>query len=111
MNTRIIVGYDGTKGATAALAWATVEALQRHAPIQIVSCYDLPNMGGVSAGLGDADLYRRLLDDAKKCADEGREVALSTHPDLTIETTVCPGPAWLELLDLAFPDDLIVVGA
>jgi len=111
MNTRVIVGYDGTKAATAALAWATTEALTRSAPLHIVSCYDVPVVGDVRAGFGEPQWYTRLLEDARENAEAARQSTMSEHPEMTIETIISAGPAYLELLDAATTDDVIVVGA
>jgi len=111
METRIIVGYDGTHSATTALKWATFEALQRKSSLDIVTCYDLPVFGEGSLGFASSDAYATLLDDAHRCAEAaGRQIA-TAHPELLISTTVTAGPAGLELVNAGKADDIIVVGA
>jgi nucleotide-binding universal stress UspA family protein len=111
MSTWVIVGYDGSKSSASALAWATVEAVARNAPLHIVTCYDLPIFGALSFGLAKTEVYTKLLDDAHNCAASARDQIGSEYPELLISTTVSAGPASLELLDVAGMQDIIVVGA
>ena len=110
MTKYISVGYDGTRGASIAVDWATREAQVRGATLQIVRCYATPPAAGMGAfGYGEGlDIVR---DEAQADLDTCAERVRRMHPTLSVTTRLDNGAIAPSLLSGAGPDDLVVVGA
>ena len=104
---RVVVGIDGSPASDVALEWAANEAMIRHAVLEIVYVWSLPNMGygGFVAQLDDFEK------DAKVLLDDVEAGAKKRYPTLKIEAYLLqgpPAPAHIERGKLA---DLLVVGS
>ena len=70
---RIVVGVDGSPGARIAARWALVEAVGRHADVDVVSCWHLPYLTeGAGFGLMTVtpdDLMAGARLEAQRCLD------------------------------------------
>jgi nucleotide-binding universal stress UspA family protein len=98
---RVIIGYDGSPLAVAALDWAAREAVARYAPLRIVTASTPP----AETDFYDIGRFRR------DCLAEAAEEIAGLYPSLRIErftTVVHPHEA---LMDDVTVDDLLVVGA
>lgn len=111
MSEHIIVGYDGTKPSAEAVLWAAQEAVVRHVPLRIVSCYEIPVGGEPMFGWPVTEVAGQLLDAAEARLREVRDQAIQAQPRLTLSTDAAPGPASIALLDGLTAEDLLVVGA
>lgn len=105
---RVVVGTDGSKTATAAVAWAAAEAVRRHVPLTVLHASPPPAIATAMPGAVmpySDDAAREFLDDvvAKTRADVGGVV--DVHGMLSWQQ---PSAA---LLAAAGPRDLLVVGA
>lgn len=98
---RVIVGYDGSPLAAAAVEWAAREAVARYAPLRIITASTPPD----STDFYDAGQRRR-----EALADVAGRLAMR-YPQLRIEqiaTVLDPRDALLGDVEV---DDLLVVGA
>jgi nucleotide-binding universal stress UspA family protein len=110
LGSRVVVGVDGSPGASVALAWAFAEARLRSVPVHAVCAYEEP-WTLIAKGLSSAEAaseYRtalegdaeHVLDDVRAAAPEGVEVTGET-----VFSAV--GPALVEIAG----EDLLVVGS
>ena len=110
-HSRIVVGADGSTGATAALEWAFAEARLRGAVVHVVTAYEEP--WGAAAG-GHAgpelivELRAALADDAERRLGEVRAAA---PDDVEITGEAVFGPPGQALVEAAADADLLVVGS
>lgn len=111
MTKHIIVGYDGSPSANAAVRWAADEATTCAAPLRIVSCYDIPLTGMTSMGMGYPEAFAVIEGDTRRRAADLVASLRETHPSLEVSTVVTSGPASSTLLDDTDPEDLVVVGS
>jgi nucleotide-binding universal stress UspA family protein len=98
---RVLVGWDGSGRAHAALAWAAGEAARRQATMRIVRC-SVPVDATDFYGVGD-----RALSAVETAAAALRE----RHPGLVVEAAVTVADARDALADEVSRGDLLVVGA
>jgi nucleotide-binding universal stress UspA family protein len=114
MNERIVVGVDGSEGATMAVRWAAREAALRDAGLELVSSWEVP-VTGVGFGYGLAPVPDEMLKGLSRAAEEtlaaAAEQAHEEAPDLTVATQVVEGPAAPALIDASRGADLLVVGS
>ena len=106
---RIVVGVDGSDGASAALRWAVEEAALRHAALDAVSAWHIPYAAG-SPAIGlviDPDEERTYAH------EQLEEVigAIGAHPGVEINRVVVEGGAARALIEAAAGADLLVVGS
>jgi nucleotide-binding universal stress UspA family protein len=109
---RIVVGYDGSKGAQEALEWAADEAELRRADLELVGCWQLPAFVGP---MGLAPMVTAIPDDAGaatgRLLDHAAQRLARSHGGLVVRTRVVAGhPAEL-LPEVAEGADLLVVGS
>jgi nucleotide-binding universal stress UspA family protein len=112
MSGRIVVGVDGSRASTAALAWAAEQAGLTGASVEAVIAWHYPvAVGGIPfAPVGAADftdygeLATKLLSDA---------IAATVEPDgpVKVSSVVREGNAAQVLLEAARGADLLVVGS
>jgi nucleotide-binding universal stress UspA family protein len=110
-NFPIIVGYDGSDGARAALLWALDEAALRAAPLRLVyviedpvtsaPMFSVPFEYSVEAHRAQA---RSLLADAVAAAAD-------THPGVDVRTDMIDGSAAATLGKLSDAAGLVVLGS
>lgn len=107
--TRILVGVDGSSGSAAALRWAVREGELRGAAVVAVLAWgylDQHHRGGgqtFEPDYGEADAAAALADAVA--------VALSQEEAARVERVTICDLAGHALVELAEPDDLLVVGA
>jgi nucleotide-binding universal stress UspA family protein len=105
---RVIVGLDGSHEAGEALRWAVGEATQRHAVLQVTSCWLYPALVGPGA------LFPKVYefpDLALDICEKAKATAASIAPDLVIEIRTPEIQPALGLVDTSREADLLVVGA
>lgn len=104
--TAIVVGVDGSARGRAALQWALTEARLRGCDVLAVHAYHAA-MASIDVPRGYVDLREpavAVLDYAvdKALAEDGH--------DVPVRRRVVEGDAGVELVRIAEPDDLVVVG-
>ena len=110
---RVVVGYDGSEAAKAALRWAIDEARRRDATVEIIHAWQFPRIA--FAGWGTTMVPLIAPADLERAAEEVERQALSDAAavDATVEVTASASrghPA--EVLVAAAADaDLLVVGS
>ena len=113
MTHEVVVGFDGSETAAAAVAWAAAEASARRARLRLLHAF-LPPVGGVGLGYGTllpAGAIDTLRDSAQEhLAAEAAKVA-AEHPGLDVASTVLVGNPASALLEEAETADLVVVGS
>jgi nucleotide-binding universal stress UspA family protein len=118
----VVVGVDGSPGAKAALRWALEEARLRKSALRAVHAWTFGYIGGsvegypywggalgpyTSLGIDLKDLHRAAEDLLERAiADVGGET-----DGIEIERQVIQGPAAEVLVQIASPNDLLVVGS
>jgi nucleotide-binding universal stress UspA family protein len=109
-HSRIVVGADGSPGASAALEWAFAEPRLRGAVVHVTAYEEL---WGAAAG-GHAgpelivELRAALADDADRRLEEVRE---SAPDDVEVTGEAVFGPPGQALVEAAADADLLVVGS
>ncbi len=106
MSEAIVVGVDGSSGATAALDWAAAEAVRRGAPLLLVHASMLLVPGNT---LGKAAL-ERLREERRLLLEETREGLLRERPDLRVEWKLEADDPARVLTELSRTAPLVVVG-
>jgi nucleotide-binding universal stress UspA family protein len=101
---RIVVGYDGSSYADAALAWAAVHAVESGGDLELVTVWQWPMTYGYPMDLGG---YTPETD-ATRLAHQAAEK--SGLPADRVHTVVLEGPSAAQLVERAKDADLLVVG-
>lgn len=110
LGSRVVVGVDGSPGASGAIQWAFAEAKLRSVPVHAVSAYEEP-WTLAAAGFSSAEIaleYRNAL-----AGDAGRvveEVRAAAPEGVEVTGEVVLASAGRALVDNA-GDDLLVVGS
>jgi nucleotide-binding universal stress UspA family protein len=110
---RIVVGVDGSDGATAALRWARDLAARVGAELEVVNGWQLPSGGVEEASLPDLDQRRAQMErGAKEIVHQSLSAAGAVAPDgVLVLQTVAEGSPESVLLERANEADLLVVGS
>ncbi|GAB3976894.1 universal stress protein [Plantactinospora veratri] len=112
MNARpIIVGYDGSDGAGAALGWALDEAARTGAQVTLLFAFEWPAVASTVAPLATTWPDQGVRDDAQKMLDAAILDAFQTHPQVHVTRTVADGPAALLLREHSREAGLLVLGS
>ena len=107
--TGIMVGFDGSKGAYQALAWAADEAGIQSCDLHVVQSWHEPAFGGPGAvACYEIDA---LVQGAKDGLDATIRTVQEAHPDTSVYSTLADGPAAKAVLEHAEDAGLVVVGA
>jgi len=118
---RVIVGVDGSWGSIEALRWAAKHGGQTDGIIDAVSAWPsefgyvthppiaAPGLAMGTAAAAAAEVDQALAAEATEIAQ--RSVILAEVVEVPIRIRVVRGPAASVLLQLAGPDDMLVVGA
>ncbi|MBI5087982.1 MAG: universal stress protein, partial [Actinobacteria bacterium] len=106
----IIVGYDGTPPSAEAVMWAAHEASVRRAPLQIISCYEVPVAGEAMFGWPATEVVGGLVEATEQNLHDIRDAVVRAYPTVRMKTVTSAGPASIALLDDLSTDDLLVVG-
>jgi len=110
LGSRVVVGVDGSPGASGAIQWAFAEAKLRSVPVHAVSAYEEP-WTLAAAGFSSAEIaleYRNAL-----AGDAGRvveEVRAAAPEGVEVTGEVVLASAGRALVDIA-GDELLVVGS
>ena len=109
----VVAGYDGSKGAAAALRVAAQEARIRGARLRVVAAWHVPApLVGATVTLTDAT---RLGDDLRAALTEAVDGAVAAvraeAPGLEVESVVVEGQAVSVLTREAAGAELLVVGS
>jgi nucleotide-binding universal stress UspA family protein len=109
--SRIVVGVDGSTGATAALEWAIAEARLRRTTVHAVSAYHEPwslSGGAVTSPGALIELREGLAANAGQILEEARR---SAPDDVPVSVEAAYSPAGQALVAAAADADLLVVGS
>lgn len=108
----IVVGYDGSPHARAALEWAMDEARRRNAGVHIVHVWQFPGMALTS--YGEATLPVIVPDDIEMAALDversARAVAAGIDPEIDVTASVERGQPADVLIRESKGAELVVVG-
>ncbi|MGN9906591.1 universal stress protein [Phytohabitans sp. LJ34] len=106
----IVVGFDESDGARAALRWAMDEGARGGAPVDLVYAFDWPVMDG-AASLAPAvwpDYGAR--DEAGKAVTAAVAQTHERHPDVAVTGAVVAGAATAVLVERSHRARLVVLG-
>lgn len=105
----IVVGVDGSEGASAALEFAAREAALRGARLRIVGAWEIPPavLASVVAG---REFYEGFKENAVAIVREAVARVAELQPSVECEARVVEGQAGNVLLDEAHGAELLVVG-
>jgi nucleotide-binding universal stress UspA family protein len=107
--SRIVVGYDGTVAAGAAVDWAAAEAARRDVPLTLVHAVHLPDaLAGTAAAW--AVVAERAVDEAKIVTDVGIDRARQGGVRCVLSETSATTPA-KALVAASRDAALVVVGS
>jgi nucleotide-binding universal stress UspA family protein len=105
----ILVGYDGSANATAALTWAQQEAARRSAPVELVYVYEWATaVAPVPVGAIWPD--RAVRREAVAMVEEAVTRAVAAHPEVPLTGTVVDGSAVPTLRSRSERAQLLVLG-
>ncbi|MGK2950729.1 MAG: universal stress protein [Acidimicrobiales bacterium] len=106
---RVVVGVDGSPGATAALRWAVDEAAARSAVLETLHAWQPPFMGGYPlTALSDPAVYEQAAGEVLQEALAGVDTSGLARPP---QPSLVQGSAAGSLVDSSERADLVVVGA
>jgi nucleotide-binding universal stress UspA family protein len=106
VESRIVVGIDGSLGSTRALRWALEEAQIRSASVEAVYAWQYPPIGTFI--LGPRDGFQVF---AREIADAATEYAEKWAPEVPFEVVDRSEAAVPALLDASERADVLVTGA
>jgi nucleotide-binding universal stress UspA family protein len=115
----VVVGVDGSEGATEALRWAFAEAHLRNAPLRVVHAWSFGNVGVVAGGYGYFGLAgppvgeneAELRSAAQAMVDDIVDKVAVGFPDVSVDCQVVDGGAAETLIAAVDAGDLLVVGS
>jgi nucleotide-binding universal stress UspA family protein len=105
----IVVGVDGSEGGAGALRWATREAELRSATVVAVLAWGYLDQKHADGSVAFDPEYGRT--EAEQALAGALEAALGAQQAAAVERVVVNDLAHRALLEVATPDDLLVVGA
>jgi nucleotide-binding universal stress UspA family protein len=106
-NSPIIVGFDGSAGARAALRWAMDDAMLRKSPVRLVYAIEAP----VAAdAVFPVDLVY-TAEGHRRRAQELLDGAAQTRPEVLVTTDLVDGPAVSVLCEVSHDAQLMVLGS
>jgi nucleotide-binding universal stress UspA family protein len=108
--SRIVVGFDGSPAAEAALAVAHVEATLRGLPLRVVCSWEVPPLEYAGAAFAPlADLTDAARDNAQRVIAEAI-AKLDSSSGIEIEAVAVQGHPATVLLEQAEDATMLVVG-
>ncbi|WP_132975704.1 universal stress protein, partial [Pseudonocardia dioxanivorans] len=106
----VVVGVDGSRSATDAVAWAAAEAASTGAPLRLVAALGPPPARPVEEGEPREVAARHVVVSARAALDMAAEQATRVHPGLDVDTQTRDGFAVPVLLDESRHASLLVTG-
>lgn len=107
---RIVVGIDGSVGASRALLVAAREASRRHQTLHVVHAWEPPVLPDDSFAL-DAEAVAALRAEHRRIVDDAVATARSEHPGLDVRGELRSGEAARVLVESHPEAGLVVVGS
>ncbi|MEU7588227.1 universal stress protein [Micromonospora sp. NPDC049230] len=110
---RIIVGYDRSTEASAAVSWALDEAARTGAPVEFFYAWDWPTWAPAASMIPapavwpDGEMERSL----RGGLDEAVSAAKLSHPGVRTTISIVHAPAALTLIDRSAEASAIVLGS
>jgi nucleotide-binding universal stress UspA family protein len=106
----IVVGYDGSAGAAAAVDWAMPEADRTHTPVVLGYAFEWPIVPAtISAGSTNwPDAVARQ--EAETMVQTAAKAAAEAHPGVAVTGTLLDGPAAVTLWEQSRHAALVVLG-
>jgi nucleotide-binding universal stress UspA family protein len=105
----VVVGYDGSQAGTAALEWATAEAVRERAPLRIVEVFELVVVSRPSPGKVVPLAALRTV------REHGLEALADSirlrHPHLDVQTVLLEGTPAASLIEETAQARLLVLGS
>ncbi|HVM53995.1 MAG TPA: universal stress protein [Acidimicrobiales bacterium] len=105
---RIVVGIDGSKGATTALTWAVEEAMRRDATVEVVYAWHVPYVEGYPYARAQFDPGE--FETAAQAVLDETVASLGDVPVVISTVARCGTPSSV-LVEAAKGADLLVVGS
>ena len=110
MTQHIVVGYDGSPAATAAVHWAANEAERRSVDLELVHAYATPVMFGAMGAGASPSTFDAIRLDAEHIAGEGTQLVHREAPSLRVRTEIVVGPPAAVLRERSHDAQMLVVG-
>jgi len=105
----VAVGYDGSQASTAALRWATAEAVREHAPLRIVEVFEVVVASRPSPGkVVPLDALRTARERGLEALADGLRLQ---HPGLGVQTLLLEGMPAASLLEETAQARTVVLGS
>lgn len=109
----ILVGYDGSEQARAALGWALDEGARAGRPVHLISVFEWLTAGswigpGPAPGDWSDEIPRREAENELRAA---LAEARRTHPDVPADGEVLDGPPAMRLQERSAQASLVVLGS
>ena len=113
MDSRIVVGVDGSEESLAALRWALREARLRGASLEVVHAWHYPyaaytDITGMAAGVVTREDLAKV---GQLVLEESLRAGEATRGDVPVRPTLVQGTPAEALLRVAAGADLLVVGS
>ena len=105
----VVVGYDGSPSASAAVDWAAAAAAQSHTGVRVLTAVDYSSVP-VWPGASTEYLRDVALERATAVADEGVSRALSVGPGVQASSFPATGGAAGALVEASRQASLLVLG-
>jgi len=106
---RVVVGYDASTSAQAAVGWAAEEAAHRALPLTVVYAADYTGLVGGPISMSPA-LPGVSVDEAKRVAQRGADLARTRRPGLAVDTATFAGSPSTVLIKESRAAATLVVG-
>jgi len=110
MKQNIVVGYDGSPAAVAALHWAANEAQRRGIDLELVHAYTIPVMYGAMGPGAAPSTFEVIRLDAEHIAREGTDLVHRHDASLRVRTEIVAGPPAAVLRERSAHAEMLVVG-
>ena len=108
--SRIVVGYDGSVSAAAALEWAASAAADRRCDLEVVTALPLHDAWAVPIGLALAVVPARPRHLPEARVEDARQLAAKFLPDAAVTLTEMAGAPAPTLIHASEGARLVVVG-
>ncbi|WP_112237241.1 universal stress protein [Kribbella monticola] len=105
----VVVGYDGSQASSAAITWATTEAMREHTPLRIVEVFELVVVDRPSPGKVVPLAALRAV--RERGLEALAESVRLRHPDLHVETLLLEGSPSPALIEETAQARMLVLGS